>query len=50
VRKELGVKTPFQAVEKPLVRKAEPWFMLKYEIFIQNACIFKNKIVISTTE
>ena len=50
VRKELGVKTPFQAVEKPMVSKAEPWFTLKYEIFIQNACIFKNKIVISTTE
>jgi len=50
VRKELGIKTPFQAVEKPMVSKAEPWFMLKYEIFIQNACIFKNKIVIFTTE
>jgi len=25
VRKELGVKTPFQAVEKPVVSKAEPW-------------------------
>jgi len=25
VRKELDVKTPFQAVEKPAVSKAEPW-------------------------
>ena len=25
VRKELRVKTPFQAVEKPVVSKAEPW-------------------------
>jgi len=33
VRKELGVKTPFQAIEKPVVSKAEPWFMLKPEIF-----------------
>jgi hypothetical protein len=40
VRKELGVKTPFQAVEKPVVSKAEPWLMLKPEIFNQNSCIF----------
>lgn len=39
VRKEPGVKTPFQAVEK--------WFMLKPEIFKQNPCIFKNKILCS---
>jgi len=32
VRKEPGVKTPFQAVEK--------WFMLKPEIFKQNPCEF----------
>ena len=38
VRKELRVKTPFQAVEK--------WFMLKPEIFKQNLCEFKNKIII----
>jgi hypothetical protein len=37
VRKELGVKTPFQAVEK--------WFMLKPEIFNQNPLEFKNKIL-----
>jgi hypothetical protein len=36
VRKGLGVKTPFQALEK--------WFMLKSEIFKQNLGIFKNKI------
>jgi transposase-like protein len=35
VRKELNVKTPFQAVEK--------WFMLKSEIFKQNPSEFKNK-------
>ncbi|GAB6279243.1 MAG: hypothetical protein STSR0006_12480 [Lentimicrobium sp.] len=40
VRKELGVKTPFQAVEKPVVSKAEPWCMLKPEIFKQNPFIF----------
>jgi hypothetical protein len=38
VRKELNVKTPFQAVEK--------WFMLKPEIFKQNPCEFKNKITL----
>ena len=26
VRKKLGVKTPFQAVEKPVVSKAEPGY------------------------
>jgi len=45
VRKELSLKTPLQAVEKPVVSKAEPWFMLKPEIFKQNPCIFKNKIL-----
>ncbi len=45
VRKERGVKKPFQAVEKPVVSKAEPWFMLKPEIFKQNPRIFKNKIL-----
>ncbi len=38
VRKELNVKTPFQAVEK--------WFMLKPEIFKQNPSEFKNKIIL----
>ena len=38
VRKEPGVKTLFRAVEK--------WFMLKPEIFKQNLCEFKNKIII----
>jgi len=45
MRKELGVRTPFQAVEKPMVSKAETWFMLKPEIFMQDPCIFKNKIL-----
>jgi len=45
LRKERGVKNPFQAVEKPVVSKAEPWFMLKPEIFKQNLFIFKNKIL-----
>jgi hypothetical protein len=45
VRKEQGVKTPFRAVEKPVVSKAEPWFVLKPEIFKQNPLIFKNKIL-----
>jgi hypothetical protein len=30
---ELNVKTPFNAIEKPVVSKAEPWFVLKYQIF-----------------
>jgi len=29
LRKELKVKTPFDAIEKPVVSKAEPWFELK---------------------
>jgi len=29
LRKELDVKTPFNAIEKPKVSKAEPWFELK---------------------
>jgi hypothetical protein len=37
VKKELGLKTPFQAVEK--------CFMLKPEIFKQNTYEFKNKIL-----
>jgi len=53
VRKKLGVKTSFQAVEKPVVSKAElcvvskaePWFILKLENFKKNPCIFKNKVV-----
>jgi transposase InsO family protein len=36
LRKELNVKTPFQAVEK--------WFEWKPEIFKQNPSEFKNKI------
>jgi hypothetical protein len=36
-RKELGVKTPFPAVEK--------WFMLKPEILKQNLGMFKYKIL-----
>ena len=46
VRKKLGVKTPFQAVEKPVVSKAEPGCMLKPEIFKQNPCVFKNKFYV----
>ena len=38
LRKELNVKTPFQAIEK--------WFMLKPEIFKQNPSEFKNKIIL----
>jgi len=37
LRKELKVKTPFQAIEK--------WFVLKPEIFNQNPKEFKNKIL-----
>ena len=38
VRKELKVKTPFNAVEK--------WFEMKPEIFKENPLDFKNKILI----
>jgi transposase-like protein len=37
VRKELKVKTPFQAIEK--------WYQLKPEIFKQNPTEFKNKLL-----
>ena len=37
VRKELNVKTPFNAVEK--------WFEMKSEIFKQNSDNYKNKIL-----
>ena len=42
LRKELNVKTPFDAVEK--------WFELKPELFIQNPSYFKNKILNLKTE
>jgi hypothetical protein len=45
LRRELNVKTPYQAVEKPVLSKAEPWFELKPEIFNQNSCICKNKVL-----
>ena len=37
LRKELNVKTPFDAVEK--------WFELKPELFLKNPTIFKNNIL-----
>ena len=37
LRRELKVKTPYQAIEK--------WFELKPEIFKQNPLMFKNKIL-----
>lgn len=37
LRKELNVRTPFQAVQK--------WFVLKHEIFKRNPEQFKNKIL-----
>jgi hypothetical protein len=37
LRKELNVKTPFDAVEK--------WFILTPELFKQNPTDFKNKIL-----
>jgi hypothetical protein len=39
------LKTPFDAVEKSVLSKAEPCFELKPEIFYQNPCIFKNKVL-----
>lgn len=38
LKRELGVKTPFEAVEK--------WFELKPEIFLQKPLEFKNKILL----
>jgi transposase-like protein len=37
LRKELNVKTPFDAIEK--------WFEIKPEIFLQNPLEFKNKVL-----
>ena len=37
LRKELGVKTPFDAIEK--------WYELKPEIFKDNPLQFKNKVL-----
>jgi len=37
LRKELNVKTPFDAIEK--------WYEIKPEIFNQNPLQFKNKIL-----
>jgi hypothetical protein len=37
VRKELNVKTPFDAIEK--------WFEINPKIFIENPLQFKNKIL-----
>jgi hypothetical protein len=39
LRKELNVKTPFNAIEK--------WFDIKPEIFLQKPNEFKNKILSS---
>jgi hypothetical protein len=40
-------KNPFPAVEKPVVSKAEPWFMLKPEIFKQNPREFSSRQMIN---
>ena len=37
LRKELNVKTPFNAIEK--------WFEIKPELFLQNPLNFKNKVL-----
>ena len=37
LRKELKVKTPFNAIEK--------WFEIKPELFLQNPLKFKNKVL-----
>ncbi|MBK5262666.1 MAG: hypothetical protein JJE17_08870 [Peptostreptococcaceae bacterium] len=37
MRKELNVKTPFDAIEK--------WFEIKPEIFLQKPLEFKNKVL-----
>ncbi|MBK5246931.1 MAG: hypothetical protein JJE49_06685 [Peptostreptococcaceae bacterium] len=37
MRKELNVKTPFNAIEK--------WFEIKPEIFLQKPLEFKNKVL-----
>lgn len=39
------LKTPFDAVEKSVLSKAEPCFELKPEIFYQTPKEFKNKIL-----
>jgi len=45
LRKEQNVKTSMQAIEKPVLSKAEPWFDMKPEIFKQKPLYFKNKIL-----
>ena len=42
LRKELNVKTPFEALEK--------WYQLKPEIFLQTPSEFKNKLLNSHVE
>ena len=42
---ELNVKTPFDAIEKPVVSKTEPWFEINPKIFKENTLQFKNNIL-----
>jgi hypothetical protein len=42
LRKELNVKTPFQAIEK--------WYQLKPELFKTNPIDFKNKMLLLKTD
>lgn len=43
LKRELGVKTPYEAFEKPVVSKAEPWYELKQEFFLEKPLVFKIK-------
>ncbi|MDY0254189.1 MAG: hypothetical protein RBR30_07220 [Tenuifilaceae bacterium] len=48
MKRELGVKTPYEAVEKPVVSKAKPWYELKPEIFLEKPLVFKIKSLIGS--
>ncbi len=45
LRKELNIKTPFDAIETLVVSKAEPWFEINSKILKENPLQLKNKIL-----
>ena len=45
LRKELNIKTPFDAIETLVVSKDEPWFEINSKILKENPLQLKNKIL-----
>lgn len=39
------MKTPFDAIEKPVVSKAEPWYEINTKIFKEYPLQFKNNVL-----